>query len=101
MLKATTLRLEARVYKEIDKYAQIEYLDLSAFLRKLVMKSLENYRLEKSLKDFETGTKSISEIANENNLTIYEILDELEKKNVYSPLTSKDLKLGISTGLFK
>ncbi|MFH0906544.1 MAG: hypothetical protein V1824_04370 [archaeon] len=91
MLKATTLRLEEKVYNDLTKIAKNEYLDISAFLRQLVMKAYSEYKLELSLKDFANGKKSIGDVAEENNISIWEAMDDLKKRNISSAVTLEDM----------
>jgi hypothetical protein len=96
MLKATTLRLKDSVYKDISYFAEKEYLDTSSFLRKLVMKSFLEYKLELSLKEWAKGNKSLGDVSKENNLSIWQVMDEIKKKNLYSNISLDDLRNNFS-----
>jgi uncharacterized protein YktA (UPF0223 family) len=91
MLKATTLRLKDSVYKDITYLAEKEYLDTSSFLRKLVMKSYLEYKLEVSLKEWSEGKKSLGDVSKENNLSIWQVMDEVKKKGFSSNISLDDL----------
>jgi uncharacterized protein YktA (UPF0223 family) len=92
MLKATTLRLKDSVYKDITYLAEKEYLDTSSFLRKLVMKSYLEYKLEVSLKEWSEGKKSLGDVSKENNLSIWQVMDEAKKKGFSSSISLDDVK---------
>lgn len=92
MLKATTLRLKDSVYKDITYMAEKEYLDTSSFLRKLVMKAYLEYKLEDSLKEWSEGKKSLGEVSKENNLSIWQAMEEAKKKGYTSNISLDDVK---------
>jgi hypothetical protein len=91
MLKATTLRINKKVYDDINKRAKEEYIDTSSFLRKLVMKAYKEYKLDEDLKDWSKGRKSIGEVAKNNNISIWQAIDEIKKRNLSSPISQEDV----------
>ncbi len=95
MLKATTLRLKDSVYKDITYLAEKEHLDTSSFLRKLIMNSYLDYKLEVSLKEWSEGKKSLGEVSKENNLSIWQVMDEAKKKGFSSSISLEDIRKDI------
>jgi predicted HTH domain antitoxin len=91
MLKATTLRLKDSVYKDINYLAEKEYLDTSSFLRKLVMKSYLEYKLDVSLKEWSEGKKSLGDVSKENNLSIWQTMEEVKKRGLSSNISLEDI----------
>ncbi len=96
MLKATTLRLKDSVYKDITYLAEKEHLDTSSFLRKLIMNSYLDYKLEVSLKEWSEGKKSLGEVSKENNLSIWQVMDEAKKKGFSSSISLEDIRKDIN-----
>jgi len=95
MLKATTLRLKYSVYKDITYLAEKEHLDTSSFLRKLIMNSYLDYKLEVSLKEWSEGKKSLGEVSKENNLSIWQVMDIAKKKGFSSSISLEDIRKDI------
>ena len=63
------------------------------------MKSYFDYKLEKSLKDWSEGKKSIADVSEENNISIWEAMDEVKKRNLSSAVTLEDMGLDIDFDL--
>ncbi|MFH0906090.1 MAG: hypothetical protein V1824_02020 [archaeon] len=55
------------------------------------MKAYTEYKLDKALEEWSKCEKSLGEVAKEQNISVWEVMDLLKKKNIYSPIKAEDL----------
>ena len=68
--------------KEIDKLRELYKEDQSSFIRKLLWKSVAQEKLEFALKEYLNDKISLGKAAKVAGISIWEMLDELKKKNI-------------------
>ena len=64
---------------EIDKLKEVYKEDQSSLIRRLLWKSIKQEKIELALKDYIEDKISLGRAAELANLSIWEIVDELEK----------------------
>lgn len=90
-------RLPKQQVRDIDKYAKEEALDRSAFLKKLVSKSLEEYKVAYAFKLYQEGKISFGKAAQLANRTYLDMLELMKKYNVTLTYNIEDLKKDFKT----
>jgi len=68
--------------KEIDKLRELYKEDQSSFIRKLLWKSIAREKLEFALKEYLNDKISIGKASESAGISIWEMLDELKKRNI-------------------
>ncbi|MHA1490407.1 MAG: UPF0175 family protein [Promethearchaeota archaeon] len=68
--------------EEIDKLRKLYREDQSSFIRKLLWKSIAQEKLEFALKEYLNDKISIGRASEIANISIWEMLDELKKRNI-------------------
>ena len=68
--------------KEIDKLRELYKEDQSSFIRQLLWKSITQEKLEYALREYLNDKISLGKAAEIAGISIWEMLDELKKKNI-------------------
>ena len=68
--------------KEIDNLRELNQEDQSSFIRKLLWKSVTREKLEIALKEYLDGKISLGKAAENADISIWEMLDELKSRNI-------------------
>ena len=96
MAKTVTTRLEDEYVTKIDELAAKKGIDRSALLRLFLVKSLKEQTIRDSLEDYRLGVTTLWETAKLCDLTLWEMIKEIEKAHIHSSYDliqlEKDLK---------
>ncbi|TFG12849.1 MAG: UPF0175 family protein [Promethearchaeota archaeon] len=95
MGKTITTRLPDEMVEEIKKIAEIEKLDKSSVVRRLLDKAIPSWKLEYALKLYQNKEISIGKAAELSSLSIWEFLDQLSLKKIPLNYDLEDLKLDL------
>lgn len=68
--------------EEIDKLREIYKEDQSSYIRKLLWKSIAQEKLEYALKEYLNDKISMGKASEIAGISIWEMLDELKKRNI-------------------
>ncbi|MGV9203674.1 MAG: UPF0175 family protein [Promethearchaeia archaeon] len=68
--------------EEIDKLRETAHEDQSTFIRKLLWRSIAQLKLESAVQDYLNDKVSLGRAAEMADLSIWEMLDELKKRNI-------------------
>ena len=68
--------------EEIDKLRELYKEDQSSYIRKLLWKSIAQEKLEFALKEYLTDKISMGKASEIAGISIWEMLDELKKRNI-------------------
>lgn len=90
-----TTRIDDSLAKLIDKIAKKEGMDRSTILRRFLMKSVKEWVIDKSLKDYEEGKITLWQAAKRCDLSLWEIIDEVKKRSIHIPYTVEELEKDI------
>ncbi len=85
-------RLSTKEIKEIEKYAKHEDLDKSTFTKKLLHKSLDDYRTAYAFSLYEEGRVSLWKAAKIAEKSLWEMIDSMEKYGIAFQYTVEDLQ---------
>ena len=96
MAKTVTTRLDDKFVSKIDEMAAKKGIDRSALLRLFLVNSLKEQTIQDSLESYKSGTITLWEAAQHSNLTLWEMIKEIEKAHIHSNYDlaelEKDLK---------
>ena len=92
MAKTVTTRLDDDSVSKIDELAAKKGIDRSALLRLFLINSLREQTIRESLESYKEGTATLWEAAQLSNLTLWEMIKEIEKAHIHSNYDLTELK---------
>ncbi|HEY0088917.1 MAG TPA: UPF0175 family protein [Candidatus Lokiarchaeia archaeon] len=92
MGKTITSRLPNEMVEELEKIAEIEKLDKSSIIRRLLDKAIPAWKLEHALTLYKNKEISLGKAAELSSLTIWDLLDQLSQKKIPLNYDLEDLK---------
>ena len=92
MAKTVTTRLDDKYVIKIDEMAAKKGIDRSAILRLFIVNSIREQTIQESLENYKSGTISLWEAAQHCDLTLWEMIKEIEKAHIHSNYDLSDLK---------
>ncbi len=78
--------------KLIDEIARKEGMDRSTVLRRFLLKGTKEWLIENSLKDYEDGKITLWQAAKNCNISLWEMINEVKKRNIHVSYTLEELK---------
>ena len=82
MLKPATVRVPEEFLKEITSFVKDMRLDKASYLREILKKGFEEDRQERLLAKYQTGDLSVEEACRLLDLSMWEFLLLLKKRNM-------------------
>lgn len=93
MERPTTLRLPKEMLREIRKISEVEYLDSSTTIRKLLAEAIKEWRLKNALENLRNGKISIGKASEKAGISIFEIINLAKENHIdWVGYTEKDLE---------
>lgn len=92
MGKTFTTRLPDDMVKEIERIAEIEKLDKSSVIRRLLNKAIPEWKLEYALKLYQNGEISIGKAAELSSISIWEFMEKLSQYKIPLNYSLEDLE---------
>ena len=92
MGKTYTSRLPDDMVKEIERIAQIEKLDRSSVIRRLLNRAIPEWKLEYALKLYQNGEISIGKAAELSSISIWEFMVNLSQLKIPINYNLEDLE---------
>lgn len=92
MMITTSVRLPKELVEEIEKLSREEGLDKGAFVRKLLIESLKEYKIRRALELYRKGKVSLWRAAEMAGMTYREALGELKRRNITFQYDVEDLE---------
>ena len=92
MATTITTRVENKIVKDIDNVASKEAIDRSAVIRRFLIKSIKEWKIQKNLEDYEKGKTSLWHAAEKCDLSLWEMMDEVKTRNITVPYGLNELK---------
>ncbi len=92
MAKTVTTRLEDQYVKRIDELAAQKGVDRSALLRSFLLYALRENTIEEALKAFEGGRITLWQTAEQCNMSLWEIIQEIKHRRIYSSYDISELE---------
>ncbi len=85
-----TTRIDDKIVELIDKIAREEGMDRSTVLRRFLIKSANEWLMDKNLKDYEQGKITLWKAARNCGLPLWEIVQEARDRKIYIPYDLED-----------
>ncbi|MBD3203633.1 hypothetical protein GF327_05020 [Candidatus Woesearchaeota archaeon] len=73
MSSTVATRLPEKDIREIEKFAEEEHTDKSNFLKKLIYKSLREYKIRRAFKLYSQKQISLGSVAKQANVSMWEV----------------------------
>ncbi len=90
-------RIEKQDLKAIDLFAKEEHLDRSTFLKKLVYRSLEEYKLAHAFELYSEGKISLGKAAEMAGRSLWDMIELLPKHDIHLNYGKEDLEDDLAT----
>lgn len=87
-----TTRVEEELAKVIDEVARSEGTDRSTVIRRFLMKAVKEWMIERSLEDYEQGKVTLWQAAARCDMSLWEVISEVKKREIHVPYTLEELK---------
>ena len=92
MGKTITSRLPDDMVEEIERIAEIEKLDKSSVIRRLLNRAIPEWKLEYALKLYQDKNISIGKAAEVSSISIWEFIEFLSKHKIPINYDLEDLE---------
>jgi predicted transcriptional regulator len=96
MAKRVTTRLDDDYVDRIDKLAARRGVDRSALLRSFLLYALKENTIRDSLEEYSLGEKTLWEVAESCDLSLWEIIHEARIRHIHSSYDLKELEKDLS-----
>lgn len=90
MSKTISTRIDDETAEKLEKIAKKENIDRSALVRKFILQKLKEYEIEQMTKLYQKGVVSLQEAASQANVSLYEIMEYVQKENIRPPDQTKE-----------
>ncbi len=87
-----TTRVEDALVHDIDFIASKESSDRSSVIRKFLVESLKEWKLQQSLEAYEQGKITLWQAAKKCGMSLWEMVEEVKKRKVRIPYTLEALR---------
>ncbi len=90
MSKTISTRIDYEYVKKLEEIAKRENIDRSALIRKFILQMLKEYELKRMAELYRKGIVSLQEAATQAKLSLYEIMEYVQKENIRPPDQAKE-----------
>ncbi len=90
MNKTISTRIDNEVVEKLEKIAKRENIDPSALVRKFILQKLKEYEIKEMTSLYQKGIVSLQEAASQVNVSLYEIMEYVQRENIHPPDQSKE-----------
>ena len=90
MSKTISTRIDDETAEKLEKIAEKESIDRSALVRKFILQKLREYEIKQMTELYQKGIVSLQEAASQANVSLYEIMEYVQKENIRPPDQTKE-----------
>lgn len=90
MSKTISTRIDDETAEKLEKIAKKENINRSDLVRKFILQKLKEYEIEQMTKLYQKGIVSLQEAASQANVSLYEIMEYVQKENIRPPDQAKE-----------
>ncbi len=90
MSKTISTRIDDEDAEKLEKIAEKEHIDRSALVRKFILQKLKEYEIKQMTELYQKGIVSLQEAASQANVSLYEIMEYVQKENIHPPDQAKE-----------
>lgn len=88
--KNISTRIDNNDVKKLDEIAKKENIDRSILIRKFILQMLKEYEIKRTTELYRKGIVSLQEAASQANVSLYEIMDYVQRENIHPPDQSRE-----------
>jgi predicted HTH domain antitoxin len=88
--KNISTRIDNDDVKKLDEIAKKENIERSVLVRKFILQMLKEYEIKRTTELYRKGIVSLQEAASQANVSLYEIMDYVQRENIHPPDQSKE-----------
>ena len=89
MSKNISTKIDNNDVKKLDEIAKKENIDRSVLVRKFILQMLKEYEIKRTTELYRKGIVSLQEAASQANVSLYEIMDYVQRENIHPPDQSR------------
>ncbi|MFO8018065.1 MAG: UPF0175 family protein [Promethearchaeia archaeon] len=90
MTDVISTRLDEKDVEELNKICEKEHLDRSALIRKFLLNQIKEYHMKEAGEKYRKGLVSLAEAATLAKVSIYEMMEYIDRERLESPSFSKE-----------
>jgi predicted HTH domain antitoxin len=90
MSKTVSSRLEDEEIQQLNEIADDESIDRSTLIRKFLLQQMKEYQMKKVAEYYRKGLMSLQEAATKAKVSLYEMMDYIQKEKIYAPAQSTE-----------
>ena len=88
--KNISTRIDNNDVKKLDEIAKKENIDRSVLIRKFILQMLKEYEIKRTTELYRKGIVSLQEAASQANVSLYEIMDYVQREHIHPPDQSRE-----------
>ncbi len=92
MTRQLNLRIPETVVQGLDEIASTEHIDRTALARKMLTEGIRRWRLDNAIRAYQQGEITKARAAELAGVPIYDILDEVRRRNITPSYTIEELR---------
>lgn len=82
MSEIITAQVKGKIARGLREYMEVHGLDKSSAIRRLLEKGIKDWKLERAVEDYRSGRASLMKASEIAELSVWEFVDELNRRNV-------------------
>jgi predicted HTH domain antitoxin len=90
MTEIISTRLKKEELAELNRISEKEHVDRSALVRKFLIRQVQEYNMRDMAERYRKGLVSLAEAATIAGVSIYEMMDFLDREKISPPQTTED-----------
>ncbi|TFF99317.1 MAG: ribbon-helix-helix protein, CopG family [Promethearchaeota archaeon] len=90
MTDVVSTRLDEKEIEELNQICEKERIDRSSLIRKFVLAQIVEYRMKEAGEKYRKGLVSLAEASTLAKVSIYEMMDYIEREKIQSPSLSEE-----------
>jgi predicted HTH domain antitoxin len=84
-------RVDEELARKVDEIATEEKMDRATVLRRFISESVIEYSIKKNLEEYQDGKLTLWQAASRCGLSLWEMVEEAKKREIYVPYNLEDL----------
>ena len=88
MSKTVSSRMQDDEIEQLNQIANEESIDRSTLIRKFLLQQMKEYEMKKVGEGYRKGIMSLQEAATQAKVSIYEMMDYVQKEKIFPPAQS-------------
>jgi predicted HTH domain antitoxin len=94
MSKTVSTRLDEEEIKKLNEISKEEHVDRSGLIRKFLLDQMKQHEMKKAVEYYRKGIVSLQEAATTAKVSLYDMMDLVEKERIRPPVQPRDEIIG-------